>query len=225
MYGMGFGLVLIALLIATAGYIHVAQPAPGTLKWRFQTTSGAVLSSPAIDCDGTIYVGSAAGDLYAFHPDGALKWQRSLAGGIADNSPAISANGTIYVSTTIDLYAFHPDGTLQWTFLIISWSSPAIGTDGTIYVGSEFGVLYAINPDGTLKWRFKTGNAVTSSPAIGADGTIYFGSWDYYFYALYSNSLGPANSSWPMFHHDLQRTGRVSGSDRCSSPWPPGVRK
>jgi len=36
----------------------------GTLKWSY-TTSGAVVSSPAIDADGTIYFGSIDGNLYA----------------------------------------------------------------------------------------------------------------------------------------------------------------
>jgi outer membrane protein assembly factor BamB len=91
---------------------------------------------------------------------------------------------------------------------------PAIGADGTIYFGSWDDYFYALNPDGTLKWRFRAENAIDSSPAIDTDGTIYFGSWDWYFYALHSSSLGVANSPWPMFRHDPQRTGRVSGSRR-----------
>jgi len=36
----------------------------GTLKWKFQTRA-AIVSSPAIASDGTIYVGSDDGYLYA----------------------------------------------------------------------------------------------------------------------------------------------------------------
>ena len=46
-----------------------------------------------------------------------------------------------------------------------------------------------------------------SSPAIGADGTIYVGCDDGKLYAVYSSSSGPANSPWPMFHHDVRHTG------------------
>lgn len=88
------------------------------------------------------------------------------------------------------------------------YSSPSIGPDGTIYVGSGNGKLYAINPDGTLRWSFATGDRVFSSPAIGPDGTVYFGSWDGRFYAVSCSSHGLADSPWPMFHHDLQHTGR-----------------
>ena len=88
-------------------------------------------------------------------------------------------------------------------------SSPAIGSDGTIYVGSEDNNLYAINPDGTKKWAFDTGDDVNSSPAIGRDGTIYFGSLDGNLYAIKSSSIGPADSPWPMFGQNAQRTGRA----------------
>jgi len=251
------GLVVILALGGNLGAFQATQPAPGTLKWRFK--ADAIVASPALGVDGTIYVGSLK--LYAFHPDGALKWQSSLDLGIVD-SPAIGADGTIYVvggAGLSALYAFHPDGTLRWIFepfpggawaapaigadgtiyigslagvfyainpngtlkwRFITWgtgvvrSSAAIGTDGTIYFGTEDGAFYALNPDGTLKWRFRAENAIDSSPAIDTDGTIYFGSWDWYFYALHSSSLGIANSPWPMFRHDPQRTGRVSGSRR-----------
>jgi len=90
------------------------------------------------------------------------------------------------------------------------WSSPAIGSDGTIYVGSYDSNLYVINPDGSPKWSFTTEKEVWSSPTIGSDGTIYVGSRDGNLYAIYgTGSL--ANTPWPMFHHDLRHTGRVSG--------------
>ena len=38
----------------------------GTLKWSFQT-NGGIATSPAISADGTIYVGSHDGNLYAIH--------------------------------------------------------------------------------------------------------------------------------------------------------------
>lgn len=256
--GLGLVLILILALEGNLGSFQATQPAPGTLRWRFKT-DGMVLSSPALDVDGTIYVGSLK--LYAFHPNGALKWQSFLDIGIV-NPPAIGPNGAIYAvggEGVSVLYAFHPDGTLQWVFKPLAggaWAAPAIGAEGTIYIGSIAGIFYALNSDGTLKWRFLTGetsverssaaigtdgtiyfgtdkgtfyafnpdgtlkwrfqaeNAITSSPAIGTDGTIYFGSWDHYFYALHSSSFGVANSPWPMFRHDPQRTGRASGLGR-----------
>ena len=109
------------------------------------------------------------------------------------------------------LYAINPDGTEKWKFKTDSdvKSSPAIGSDGTIYVGSYDDYLYAINPDGTEKWKVETVSFVYSSPAIGSDGIIYVGS-HHYLYALYSDSMGLADSPWPKFHHDSQNTGSAS---------------
>jgi len=171
------------------------------LKWKFKT-DGEIYSSPAIGSDGTIYVGSNDGYLYAINPDGTLKWKFETDDEVC-SSPAIGSDGTIYVCSSKIvfpspyrdyLYAINPDGTLKWKFEtdddMAEFSSPAIGSDGTIYVGSIDGYLYAINPDGTLKWKFETGYRGTwtsTSPAIGSDGTVYYvGSKDF-LYAINSD--------------------------------------
>ncbi len=153
-------------------------------KWAFRTGDWGA-SSPSIGTDGTIYVGSRDGYLYAINPDGSKKWAFKT-GGDVDSSPAIGSDGTIYVgSWDKNLYAINPDGSQKWAFKTGKRvSSPAIGSDGTIYVGSYDKNLYAINPNGSKKWAFKTGDGVDSSPAIGSDGTIYVGSSDFYLYAI-----------------------------------------
>lgn len=162
-------LALVLILAGSLAPPQATQPAPGTLKWRFDTRV-SITSSAAIDANGTIYVGSR--DFYAFHPDGILKWQYPIETG---QPPVIGADGTIYVTAPLNLHAFHPNGALKWS--------------------SSFGIPWA-------------------APALGADGTIYFGSWDGYFYALYSSSPGLANTPWPIFRHDHQRTGRASMPSR-----------
>ena len=103
-----------------------------------------------------------------------------------------------------------PD-TVLWEFETGDWvwSSPAIGPDGTVYVGSG-NELYALSgKTGDKLWEFETGGSVSSSPAIGSDGTVYIGSWDKKLYAIKTDSKGPAESPWPMFGQNAQRTGRV----------------
>ena len=164
----------------------------GGLKWAF-TTGNEVDSSPAIGADGTIYVGSYDGNVYAINPDGSHKWTFTT-GSFVYSSPAIGADGTIYVgSFDENIYAINPDGTQKWAFPtgreVIS--SPVIGPDGTIYEAAyecatcsgQDGKLYAINPDGSQKWVF-TAAAMRSSPAVGSDGTIYVGSEDQNLYAI-----------------------------------------
>jgi outer membrane protein assembly factor BamB len=157
----------------------------GKLKWNFQT-GDIILSSPAIDSDGIIYVGSYDNKLYAISSDGTEIWNFS-AGHDIHPSPAIGADGTIYFGcSNYRIYAISPNGSEKWNFEVENSlaASPTIGSDGTIYIGSHDYKLYAINPDGTEKWNFMTGDQVQSSPAIGSDGVIYVGSHDSKLYAI-----------------------------------------
>ncbi|MEK7677889.1 MAG: PQQ-binding-like beta-propeller repeat protein, partial [Verrucomicrobiota bacterium] len=191
-------LLFAAVLFSLAGISLQAQQ-PVT-NWVFKT-GNSVYSSPAIGPDGTIYVGSLDGKLYALNPNGTAKWTFA-ANDFIGPSPAVDANGTIYVgSKDYNLYAINPDGSKKWAvpFRTGFWihSSPSIGVDGTIYVGSVDRKIYAINPDGTKKWPtpFATGGEVYSSPAIGMDGTIYCGSRDNKLYALKPDGT----TKWPPF--------------------------
>jgi outer membrane protein assembly factor BamB len=120
----------------------------GSRKWAFPMEDGAE-SSPAIGPDGTIYVGSYDGHLYAIADSGTkgiLKW-KFLTGGAVASSPAVDACGTIYIgSRDSTMYALNPDGTLRWSFRTNGEieSSPAIGDNGILYFGSFDGNLYAI---------------------------------------------------------------------------------
>ena len=157
----------------------------GYRKWAYET-GGGIVSSPAIGPDGTIYVGSNDGNLYALKPDGSLKWSFPTRGAV-HSQPAIGSDGTIYIGSWDSyLYAINPDSSLKWAFLTGGAinSSPVIGPSGDIYIGSRDKNLYALNPDGRLQWKFPTEGELFSTPAIGADGTIYIGSWDHSIYAV-----------------------------------------
>jgi hypothetical protein len=167
-------------------------------------TGGVVRSSPAIGVDGTVYVGSNDGYLYAITPpnqtgsiivlDPGYKW-RHQTGGQVQASPAIGADGTVYVGSVHDVAGFGPFGRIDaikpnnswWLGDVIGsqmlgqvYSSPAIGADGTVYFGSNDSYLYAFVAPASgefsvPKWRIALDGQVQSSPAIGADGTIYVG--------------------------------------------------
>ena len=183
-------MTLLALYLTTLLCSGYAWADEGSLKWAFET-GGGVVSSPAVGPDGTIYLGSNDGSLYAINPDGTLKWTFPTKGAV-HSRPAIGPDGTIYVGSWDHyLYAINPDGSSKWAFLTKGEinSSPFIGPDGTVYVGSWDHHLYAINPDGSLKWAFSTKEAVLSSPAVGPDGTVYVASWDHYLYAINGSSV------------------------------------
>lgn len=169
------------------------------MKWSFKT-EGSVRSSPAIAADGTIYVGSDDGHLYALTANGEQKWKFKINGTDIGNpgiysSPSIGADGTIYVGGDDSyLYAIHPDGTLKWDLklgsLVRVSPSPAIGADGTIYVATQGGTFHAISDDGDTgreKWSYKVSAfwpMIESSPVIAADGKIYVGDSEGILYAF-----------------------------------------
>lgn len=186
--------------------LNTCPGGPGTPKWAFPT-GGPVESSPAIGRDGTIYVGSDDGGLYAITDKGASyveKWRFPAGGTHAlpeSSSPAIGADKTIYVgSDDYNLYAITDKGTSyveKWRFAANNYEvgDPAVGGDGTVYVSSNDGNLYAITDKGTsgkLKvggsWPFAAGSTEFSSLAIGPHGTIYFATGDGSFHAV---GVGP----------------------------------
>lgn len=154
--------------------------------WNFTTAAG-VYSSPAVGYDGTIYVGSLDGQLYALSSNGQKKWSFST-GGAVYASPAIGVDGAILIgSVDGKIYAVHPDGTRKWVFAAAGevYASAAVGRNGIIYFGTWTGMFYSLDSDGAKLWSFRSGGHIWSSPAIGADGTIYFGADDNKLYALY----------------------------------------
>ncbi len=176
-------------------------------QWRFRA-GDSISSSPAVGGDGTIYIGSDDGNLYALAPDGKEKWRFKTNDRVV-SSPAIGPDGTIYIGSLDGrLYAVKPDGQEKWRFHTEGpiYSSPAVAADGVVYIGSDDGSLYAVTPDGTQRWRFKTNGEVRSSPVIGPTGTIYVASRDGTLYAI-RGEAGPAQSPWPMFRGTPQRTG------------------
>jgi outer membrane protein assembly factor BamB len=116
-------------------------------EWRFRT-NGEIESSAAIDPDdGTIYIGSDDGNVWAIRPNGTEKWRFST-GGNVESTPIVDLDGTIYIgSLNGDVYAINPNGTQKWVFptgAAVS-PSPALGQAGFIHIGSNDGNFYTIS--------------------------------------------------------------------------------
>lgn len=203
----------VLLVSAAGGCLQAAEDSELRLAFATGNTGAFVSSSPAMDVEGTLYVGvslgtrPATGRLLAIDPVSKqvkTAWPRL---GFPTNedivgSPAISPDRTVYFGCYDGfLYALNADnGALKWKrrLGLFIRSSPALSADGSIiYIGSG-GVsgdaasgdngLHAVRRDNTLLWTFKTKDEVESSPAIGADGTIYFGSSDNSIYAVNPDS-------------------------------------
>ncbi|MEK8130132.1 PQQ-binding-like beta-propeller repeat protein [Paenibacillus filicis] len=179
-------------------------------RWSFETGGKISSSSPAISIDGTVYVGSTDGKLYAVDKKGNKKWEFSTEAAIY-SSPAVSADNTVYVGSGVHLYAIAPDGKLKWKFEAgdALYSTAAFGNDGTVYVECEDGKLYALKPDGTKKWEFVSGGGMSGKPAIDSNGTIYVGSRDKKLYAINPNGT----KKWEFTTSNEVKTSPAIGTD------------
>ena len=168
----------------TGEYDNSGSVLTNTELWRFGT-EGDVSSSPAAS-NGTIYVGSDDGHLYAIDAVTGTEIWRFKTGDLMYSSPAV-ANGIVYSgSDDGHLYAIDAvTGTVIWKFKTESDVTSSLAlSNGVVYIGSDDGYLYAIDAvTGTGIWRFGTEGDVSSSPAV-ANGVVYFGSDDGHLYAV-----------------------------------------
>ncbi|HEX8967294.1 MAG TPA: PQQ-binding-like beta-propeller repeat protein, partial [Chloroflexota bacterium] len=124
--------------------------------------------SPALGPDGTVYVASMDGKLYAVAPPldpgpdtASIRWTFRFAEYPGSRPPVVSHSPPAGA-----------DG-------IGSGASPTIAPDGSIYIGANNSNLYAIAPDGRLEWMFEAEREIAgiwSTAALSADNaTLYFG--------------------------------------------------
>lgn len=154
----------------------------GTLKWHFPIaqTNGC----PAIDPNGTIYIGSQEPYLYAITPEGQEKWRYQTEGSVIP-SPVIGPDGTIYCGDYGNgyIHALNPqNGTEKWGFRAFppGFSTPAIQSNGII-LGSAAATIYAIDPEEGSALASYT---LTTTMIVVSDGTIYAGTNSHFLYAL-----------------------------------------
>lgn len=140
---------------------------PLTLLWAYPTQD-AIESTAAIH-EGTVYVGSLDGQLYALDlHTGALVWQYQADDEIK-SSPTI-ADSTAYFGD--EAGTFHAvaiqNGQRRWTFAADAGIiSSANYTGGRLYFGSYDQQLYCLDATtGTLIWKIATEGYIHSTPAL-----------------------------------------------------------
>jgi outer membrane protein assembly factor BamB len=180
-----------------AGLRRVA--AVGEAVWILPT-GGALVGTPAIAGDGTVYVCSSDGKLYAADTNGLSRWTFTF-GGATAGTPSIGADGTIYFSAAISrypapetnaLFAVEPNGQLKWKrvgdapFI----SGVAVGATDAVYValadyyGGDADRVMATDLSGNVLWTFANGRTFTVTPVVGADGTVYVSAREGWLHAL-----------------------------------------
>lgn len=170
----------------------------GAQPWSFQTSKG-IFSTPVIDQDGNVFIGSADTYFYILSPKGDVIWSFKT-GEIIDSAAVLSRDesGTPYVTLPSgDGFLYHFDISklsqpkLVWKYDARSNPHPSgkgydwfeanvtIGPDGDFYAGNTNWNYYALNGDGTYKWSFPAGNMNWSIASFDKEGDMYWSSLDF----------------------------------------------
>jgi outer membrane protein assembly factor BamB len=108
------------IYVAYAGCLNALNVATGATvrSATIEKVPAATLSSPTIGSDGTLYIGSNGGNVYAFDATtGTEEWKYSTGGSI-DGSPAIGYSGNVFVGSE-DGYVYALNGgtgALEWSY-------------------------------------------------------------------------------------------------------------
>ncbi len=221
--------------------IDVESDFVGNEFWRFnastpasaggQNFDGAIIASPTIGPDGTVYVGSMNGFIFAIDANGQEIWDTDMLSPVLAGAVLNEAADTLYFGDGDG--NFHAldavNGEVLWTYSVPPEhdlinrpeergieATPVLDGQGNILFSSVNGYLYMLSPDGVLKSTYAASDSILSSPVIDADGKIYFSSRDTYLYCLQVSTEGVLDILWELSIGDvlysspaIDDTGRV----------------
>lgn len=137
-----------------------AREQVGRVRWTFEADTDNLWFRPALAPDGTIYLHSSQGFIYALSPDGGLKWVTQV-NWFPYAPPTAGPDGTLYVGSINTVFAISPQGQILWSFqdsgAIAVHTNPSIGPDGNLYAANDPGGpglgAYALNAVGGFLWN------------------------------------------------------------------------
>lgn len=154
-------------------WANAGGPQAPELLWRFEDAEGFA-GGPVVAADGTVYVASKGGILYALDADGGVRWQTELPAPPVD-TPALSGEGHIYVLDREGrLSAYGPEGDQVWSVEAepgaMPLSGPVVDASGTAYYPTERSLI-AVDSFGEVKWQvgLPTYSYVSPQPHLSAD--------------------------------------------------------
>ncbi|MBD3267026.1 PQQ-binding-like beta-propeller repeat protein [bacterium] len=183
------------------GRTEVNGPRNPQLLWTF-STQASVTASPVIGTDGTVYLASTDGNLYAIDQAGREKWvftaEESIFG-----TPAIAPDGSIlFGDLEGKYYAVNPDGTRKWLYRFRSGlekrilASPVVNEDGQSFICGWNKEVHAVDADGLVVWKKSLSGLLTSSPVMDAENHVYFGEKDGNQLAIHQFSPSSSYPKW-----------------------------
>jgi len=179
------------------GHLYALDAESGGVTWQLDTGSGEIarrlpapdppyeydyMASSPVCSEGSVYVGTAGGHLFAVDlATGKEKWRFETNGKIR-STPLAHANRIYFGSWDHHVYALNAaTGEEVWKFDTggVVQASPAYG-EGKIFIGSRNPKIFSLDIEtGQPVWEYvhEDGSWVESS-AVYADGKLYIGSSD-----------------------------------------------
>ncbi len=185
-------------VVSEDGRLYGFSPS-GAQLWTPYTTGSRILSTPAIDVDGTLYFGDVDGNVHAVSSfDGHLRtgWPVKVARSAIQAPPVIARDRTIIVASADGyVYALDPEGNLKWrsvknygTILLpmalmeMEIPVPGAPKDSTVmatvvYTVSSYNqYVFAVSGiEGRILWEYQSTSRITSGPVVGPEGNVYVG--------------------------------------------------
>lgn len=152
-------------------HVYALDPATGKQIWKSDDLGGAVVGTPALGKDGTVYVGNFANHMVAIDgQSGKVKHSYSTNGWVW--AGPILANDKLYFGDlTGNFYALNASDLSQvWKVQPDVADARKIAdkplvTQDTIYFSSESGNLFALSlADGSTRWSKPAGGKLNSGP-------------------------------------------------------------
>jgi outer membrane protein assembly factor BamB len=146
--------------------------ADGKLRWSFDAKSP--LEASPLYCDGTVYVGSSAGELFAVDAArGRIRWRYRAADRIAGAANrAVTPSGTLILVGSYDGLLQAVDartGARRWGYQTSNFVNgcPAVTADGKAIFGGCDGFVHVLRvQDGRGLARIDSGAYIAGSPAV-----------------------------------------------------------
>ena len=211
------------------GAVYAIDPVTDSVKWISTVINKPVAAPLAIDpTRGVLYVvDNETGVLQSIRLADGTGGSVQYTVGADASGPVVGPDGTIYIGGDGKITAIDPDSNrYKWVFtppMYGAVSTPALTVDGYAYFlvvpgKKRFALqggdsLYAVNPDGKRRWACGLGEGLSdpefalSAPKLDANGYIYVG--DGFRAWCVAGVSAPAQSIWPVIHHDPGNTGRA----------------
>lgn len=154
----------------------------GRLEWIIELDADVDVSTPAVDSDRNVYIGTLRESrmLVKVDNEGLTEWMMSLpgGGGVAA-SPTIGPEGAVYIGTTEGMLCkVDPSGQLRWSIELEGeiLGGVAVTPEDNLVVGTMGWMLYLVDPSsGDVLWSQQLDGAIQYGPIVDAAGIIYAG--------------------------------------------------